>query len=122
MQIIGAGNTWYRHHGNQMTTSSLYFLSKGFFSPALRADATANRSKGIEEKAEAFTEIKTQLELLYSFPSHFLWVQFLISPTTSNYFLTASFLQRAGWRESLCVFILNLTMVFGEQTVLAFHD
>lgn len=70
MQIIGAGNTWYHHHGDQMTTSSLYFLSKGFFSPALRADATANRSKGIEEKAEGFTEIKTQLELLYPFPSH----------------------------------------------------
>lgn len=45
--------------------------AKDFFTPALRTDATANRSKGVAEKAEEFTEIKMQLELiLYSFPTH----------------------------------------------------
>lgn len=68
MQIIGAGNTWYHHHGHQMMTSSLYFLSRGFVHPVLRADATANRSKGIGEKAEGCTEIKAERGLLYSSP------------------------------------------------------
>lgn len=63
-------NTQYHNHGNQMKTSLLYFLSEVLSSPIFRLDVTVSRSEGIKGTARGVTEIKTQQEPLYLFPTH----------------------------------------------------